>query len=152
MTAKFELFKDTARQFRFHLKAANGEIIAASQGYASKAAAQNGLASVKANAATHLTRRTREGRDELPVLEDHRVARSSTCEHRQRPGSQPRDPTELGAGGAQTHLESRLLGSAGAVDDQFAFAARIRVGQLRSSDWGARPAADPWWCAVPEGP
>lgn len=32
MTAKFELFKDTAGQFRFHLKAANGEIIAASQG------------------------------------------------------------------------------------------------------------------------
>ncbi|MDH6291924.1 uncharacterized protein YegP (UPF0339 family) [Rhodococcus opacus] len=43
MTAKFELFKDTAGQFRFHLKAANGEIIAASQGYTSKAAAQNGI-------------------------------------------------------------------------------------------------------------
>ena len=52
MTAKFELFKDTAGQFRFHLKAANGEIIAASQGYTSKAAAQNGIDSIKANAAT----------------------------------------------------------------------------------------------------
>ena len=39
MTAKFELFKDTGGKFRFHLKAANGEIIAASQGYTSKAAA-----------------------------------------------------------------------------------------------------------------
>ncbi|RZI53527.1 MAG: DUF1508 domain-containing protein [Pseudonocardia sp.] len=52
MTAKFELFKDTASQFRFHLKAANGEIIAASQGYTSKAAAQNGIESIKSNAAT----------------------------------------------------------------------------------------------------
>ncbi|MFD7011682.1 YegP family protein [Rhodococcus jostii] len=50
MTAKFELFKDTAGQFRFHLKAANGEIIAASQGYTTKAAAQNGITSIKANA------------------------------------------------------------------------------------------------------
>ena len=51
MTAKFELFKDTGGKFRFHLKAANGEIIAASQGYTSKAAAQNGIASIKDNAA-----------------------------------------------------------------------------------------------------
>ncbi len=52
MTAKFELFKDAAGKFRFHLKAANGEIIAASQGYTSKAAAQNGIASIKDNAAS----------------------------------------------------------------------------------------------------
>jgi uncharacterized protein YegP (UPF0339 family) len=45
MSAKFELFKDTAGQFRFQLKAANDEIIAASQGYTSKAAAQNGIVS-----------------------------------------------------------------------------------------------------------
>ncbi|TQC43286.1 DUF1508 domain-containing protein [Rhodococcus sp. WS4] len=51
MTAKFELFKDAAGKFRFHLKAANGEIIAASQGYTSKAAAQTGIASIKDNAA-----------------------------------------------------------------------------------------------------
>jgi len=52
MTAKFELFKDAAGKFRFHLKAANGEIIAASQGYTSKAAAQTGVASIKDNAAS----------------------------------------------------------------------------------------------------
>jgi uncharacterized protein YegP (UPF0339 family) len=52
MTAKFELFQDAVGKFRFHLKAANGEIIAASQGYASKAAAQNGIASIKDNAAS----------------------------------------------------------------------------------------------------
>jgi uncharacterized protein YegP (UPF0339 family) len=47
-----ELFKDTAGQFRRQLNAANGEIIAASRGYTSKAAAQNGIASVATNAAT----------------------------------------------------------------------------------------------------
>lgn len=38
--------------FRFHLKAANGEIIASGQGYKSKAAAEKGIESVKTNAAT----------------------------------------------------------------------------------------------------
>jgi uncharacterized protein len=37
-------------QFRFHLKAANGEIIAASQGYETKASAEKGIESVKTNA------------------------------------------------------------------------------------------------------
>jgi Domain of unknown function (DUF1508) len=32
MAAKFEISKDKSGKFRFHLKAANGEIIAASQG------------------------------------------------------------------------------------------------------------------------
>ena len=36
MAAKFEISKDRAGKFRFHLKAPNGEIIAASQGYESK--------------------------------------------------------------------------------------------------------------------
>jgi uncharacterized protein len=31
MAAKFEISKDSASKFRFHLKAPNGEIIAASQ-------------------------------------------------------------------------------------------------------------------------
>jgi len=51
MAAKFELFKDKGGQFRFNLKAANGEIIATSEGYASKASALNGIESVKKNAA-----------------------------------------------------------------------------------------------------
>jgi len=33
MAAKFEISKDKAGKSRFHLKAANGEIIAASRGY-----------------------------------------------------------------------------------------------------------------------
>jgi uncharacterized protein len=52
MAAKFELFKDKdkGRDFRFHLKAPNGEIIASGQGYKSKAAAEKGIESIKTNA------------------------------------------------------------------------------------------------------
>jgi uncharacterized protein YegP (UPF0339 family) len=42
MAAKFEISKDHAGKFRFHLKAPNGEIIAASQGYETKANAEKG--------------------------------------------------------------------------------------------------------------
>ena len=47
---KFELYADKAGEFRFRLKAKNGEIIAASEGYASKSGCQNGIESVKKNA------------------------------------------------------------------------------------------------------
>jgi len=50
MAAKFELYTDKAGEYRFRLKAANGEVIAVSEGYSSKASAQNGIASVKTNA------------------------------------------------------------------------------------------------------
>jgi uncharacterized protein YegP (UPF0339 family) len=50
MAAKFEISRDKAGKFRFHLKAANGEIIAASQGYDTKASAEKGIESVKRNA------------------------------------------------------------------------------------------------------
>ena len=51
MAAKFEIMKDHAGKFRFHLKAANGEIIAASQAYDIRASAEKGIESVKTNAA-----------------------------------------------------------------------------------------------------
>ena len=47
---KFELYQDKAGEFRFRLKATNGGIIAASQGYSSKSGCQNGIDSVKRNA------------------------------------------------------------------------------------------------------
>ena len=50
MAAKFEISKDKSGKFRFHLKAANGEIIAASQGYETKASAEKGIESVKSSA------------------------------------------------------------------------------------------------------
>ncbi len=47
---KFELYKDKAGEFRFRLKARNGEIIAVSEGYTSKSGANNGIESVRKNA------------------------------------------------------------------------------------------------------
>ena len=46
---KFEIFKGKDEHFFFHLKAGNGEVILASQGYTAKANAQKGVASVAAN-------------------------------------------------------------------------------------------------------
>ncbi len=48
---KFEMYVDTAGEFRFRLKAKNGQIIAASQGYQSLDACMNGVKSVRENAA-----------------------------------------------------------------------------------------------------
>ena len=49
----FEIFKSEKNgQFYFRLKAANGLAILASEGYATKAACKNGIASVKKNAAS----------------------------------------------------------------------------------------------------
>lgn len=47
---KFEMYQDKAGQFRFRLKAANGKVIAVSEGYVSKAACENGIDSVRNNA------------------------------------------------------------------------------------------------------
>lgn len=47
---KFVIFKDKADEFRFHLKATNGEIILDSEGYASKEGCKNGMESVIKNA------------------------------------------------------------------------------------------------------
>ena len=46
----FELFRDTSGEFRFRLKAGNGEIIANSEAYVSKEGCVNGIESVKKNA------------------------------------------------------------------------------------------------------
>lgn len=51
MAGKFELYQDARGEYRFRLKAGNGETIAVSEGYASKAAATNGIESVRRNAA-----------------------------------------------------------------------------------------------------
>jgi uncharacterized protein YegP (UPF0339 family) len=50
MAAKFEIENDHAGKFRFHLKAPNGEIICASQGYATKANAEKGIDAIKTHA------------------------------------------------------------------------------------------------------
>ena len=52
MAGKFELYKDKGGKYRFRLKASNGEVILASQGYASRGGAVNGIKSVQ----NHCTR------------------------------------------------------------------------------------------------
>ena len=47
---KFEMYTDKAGEFRFRLKARNGETIAASEGYKAKASCLNGIDSVRRNA------------------------------------------------------------------------------------------------------
>jgi uncharacterized protein YegP (UPF0339 family) len=52
MAGKFELYKDKSGEFRFRLKAGNGEVIAtSSESYKTKASALNGIDSIKRNAA-----------------------------------------------------------------------------------------------------
>ena len=47
---KFEVYLDKAGEYRFRLKAANGQIVAASEGYKSLDSCLNGIKSVKSNA------------------------------------------------------------------------------------------------------
>ncbi len=49
MAGKFECYKDKAGEYRFRLKAGNGETILSSEGYKAKASCENGIASVKKN-------------------------------------------------------------------------------------------------------
>jgi uncharacterized protein YegP (UPF0339 family) len=52
MSAKFEVYKDKNEEYRFRLKAGNGEIIASGEGYSSKQACLAGIESIKKNAAS----------------------------------------------------------------------------------------------------
>lgn len=47
---KFEVYMDKAGEFRFRLKATNGQVIATSEGYKALASCMNGIESVKKNA------------------------------------------------------------------------------------------------------
>ena len=47
---KFEMYVDKAGEYRFRLKARNGEIIATGEGYKAKASCLNGIESIRKNA------------------------------------------------------------------------------------------------------
>ena len=47
---KFEVYQDKAGEFRFRLKAANGQIIATGEGYKAKKSCLNGIESIRKNA------------------------------------------------------------------------------------------------------
>lgn len=50
MAGTFEIYKDKAGEFRFRLKATNGQVIATGEGYKTKASALKGIESVQKNA------------------------------------------------------------------------------------------------------
>ena len=47
---KFELYQDKTGEYRFRLKARNGEVIAVSEGYSARTSCLNGVDSVRKNA------------------------------------------------------------------------------------------------------
>ena len=47
---KFEVYQDKAGEYRFRLKARNGQIVATGEGYKQKASCLNGVDSIKRNA------------------------------------------------------------------------------------------------------
>jgi hypothetical protein len=49
MAGKFEIYTDKAGEFRFRLKASNGQAILASEGYKAKSGCNSGIESVKKN-------------------------------------------------------------------------------------------------------
>jgi uncharacterized protein len=51
MAAKFVLTKDASGKFHFNLLASNGRVIATSELYNTRAAAMNGIESIRKNAA-----------------------------------------------------------------------------------------------------
>jgi len=50
MAGKFEIYEDNAGEYRFRLKASNGQNILSSEGYTSRASCLKGIESVKTNA------------------------------------------------------------------------------------------------------
>lgn len=61
--SKFELYTSKNGEFRFRLKAGNGQTILTSEGYKTKAAAKNGIASVGKNAKRKGAFETKVGRN-----------------------------------------------------------------------------------------
>lgn len=61
---KFEVYRDNAGEFRFRLKAANGENVGASGGYTAKTEAFNGIAAVKVSSSDENLFEVFEGQNE----------------------------------------------------------------------------------------
>ena len=67
-TGHYELKKSSNGQYHFTLKASNGEIILSSEMYASKASAENGIASVQANAPDEAQFEVKSSSDHKPYF------------------------------------------------------------------------------------
>lgn len=68
MAGKFELKQGATGKWTFNLKAGNGEIILTSETYESKAAAENGIASVRKNAVVDANFDRRESKLKEPYF------------------------------------------------------------------------------------
>lgn len=63
---KFTIFKDKSGQFRFNLKAKNGQVILQSEAYKAKSGCKNGIDSVKSNSSVdgaYDRRKAKDGQD-----------------------------------------------------------------------------------------
>ena len=67
MAAKFEISQDHAGTFRFHHKAPNGEIVAASQGFESTANAEKGIEVINTHARDAKSKTTTNPASALPI-------------------------------------------------------------------------------------
>ena len=62
MAGKFEIYKDKAGEYRFRLKAGNGETILTGEGYKAKDGALNGIESIRKNAVDPARFEVKEGK------------------------------------------------------------------------------------------
>ena len=68
MAGKFVISKRSNGDFQFNLKAGNGQVILASQGYADKAGCKNGIESVKKNGSDKARYVTMTAKDGSPYF------------------------------------------------------------------------------------
>jgi uncharacterized protein YegP (UPF0339 family) len=68
MAAGYFLLTKSGNQFKFALKAGNHETILSSERYASKASAQNGIASVKTNSGNDASYERKTSKDDKPYF------------------------------------------------------------------------------------
>ena len=59
---KYEVYLDKRKEYRFRLVARNGQIVGAGEGYTTKDACKNGIASIKKNADSQIVDETVEGK------------------------------------------------------------------------------------------
>ena len=68
MAGKFEVYKDKGGEFRFRLKAGNGQTILASEGYKRKPSCMNGIESVRKNSGNDARFERKESKSGKPMF------------------------------------------------------------------------------------
>lgn len=68
MAGTYEIYKDKKGEYRFRLKASNGQTVLASEGYSSRAACDNGIASVQRNSVIETQFERREAKNGKPYF------------------------------------------------------------------------------------